>query len=452
MPTQPEFGRRLRELRRRAGMSQAELAGPDLSASYVSLLESGKRVPGPEVVAGLAERLGVTPQSLRGEGADSPAPEAGGEATNDRSKDAAGRIDLVELLFRAREEEEEGATGAAAEQLTARLARYGDGPHRDLLWEVRWSLARIHGRNGRADESRRLLLQLFDDEYTRSSAEKLERVARHLAELSLSNGSLVDGLRFAQIAWTLAEPHQEASVAVRAGTTLVNACAWSGYERWGREVADTLIARLSDKIPWPQRSAAYRESARLCLLNDDYAQARIWFECALEQIDPRQDINAWAEAQYYLAIAEFLVDQGLDERAIERVARARPVIEVLGHTSMLVHLAVLEGHLALRRGELDRARLMADASVEAGSWPAVHEVGVNLLWTARIYRALGDIPTATAVYRRAAELCEQGGAMHFCAYAWREIAELPTAIRHGLSAGDAAPGPEPDILTSQRPS
>jgi tetratricopeptide (TPR) repeat protein len=408
-------------------MSQAELAGPELSASYVSLLEGGKRVPSPEVVAALAEKLGVTPQSLQEEGTGSPEDGARGETAGPGNKHAAGRIDLVELLFRARKEEEEGASDTAAEQFTAILNRYGDDPRHDVLWEVRWSLARVHGRNGRVDESRLLLRQLLDAPSTRSSTEKRERVARHLAELSLRGGGLVDGLRFAQLAWTLAEPQQEASVAVRAGTVLVNACAWSGHQRWGREVADALVARISDEVPWRQRSAAYRESARLGLLTDDYAQARTWFECALEQIDPQQDINAWAEAQYYLAIAEFLVDQGLDERVDERLARARPVIEVIGHTSMLVHLAVLEGHLALRRGQHDRARLMADAAVEAGPWPATHEVGVNLLWTARIYRALGDTSTAAAVYRRAAELCEQSGAMHFCAYAWRELAELPTA-------------------------
>ncbi len=416
----------MRELRRRAGMSQAELAGPELSASYVSLLETGRRVPSPKVVAQLAERLGVTPRSLQKE--DTGLPErTGDEVAGNRSMADPGRFDLVGLLLKARKTEEEGAPATAAGQLTAILDTYGDDPHRDVLWEVRWSLARLHHRNGRADESRRLLLHLFDDEYTRSSAERLERVALRLAELGLGNGSLPDGLRFAHVAWTLAEPLQEASVAVRAGTVLVNACAWGGYRDWGREVAEALVARISDEIPWAQRSAAYRESARLCLLNDDYAQARTWFECALEQTDPQQDINAWAEAQYYLAIAEFLLDEGLDERAVERVARARPVIEVIGRTNMLVHLAVLEGHLALRRGEHDRARLMADAAVEAGSWPAVHEVGVNLLWTARIYRALGDTSTAATVYRRAAELCEQGGAMHFCAYAWRELAELPTA-------------------------
>ncbi|WP_405527453.1 helix-turn-helix domain-containing protein [Streptomyces canus] len=424
LATQPAFGRRVRALRLRAGMSQAALAGPELSASYVSLIESGKREPSPEVATALAERLGVTPESLQSEHTDVPEHGAEGKDTSNGSTGADERIGLMELLLRARREEEEGTSDMAAELLTSILDKDGRSSHRDVLWEVRWSLARIHESSGRVDESRLLLWRLLDDDYTRSSAERLERVARHLAELSLSNGGLVDGLRFAHLAWTLAEPRQDTAAAVRAGTVLVNACAWSGHERWGREVADALVARLSDKIPWPQRSAAYRESARLCLLTDDYPQARIWFAKALEQIDPQKDINAWAEAEYYLAIAEFLVDQDLDDQAVERASRARPVIEVLGHTSMLVHLAVLEGHLALRRGEYDRARLMADASVAAGSWPATHEVGVNQLWTARIYRALGDTATAAGVYRRAAELCEQGGAAYFCAYAWRELAEL----------------------------
>lgn len=39
-------------------MSQAQLAGPDLSDSYVSLIESGKRNPTPNVTRLLAERLG----------------------------------------------------------------------------------------------------------------------------------------------------------------------------------------------------------------------------------------------------------------------------------------------------------------------------------------------------------------------------------------------------------
>src|SRR3954462_16025239 len=54
------FGERLKQLRLSSGLSQGQLAGSDLSASYISLLESGKRTPSSEVVNLLAARLGCS--------------------------------------------------------------------------------------------------------------------------------------------------------------------------------------------------------------------------------------------------------------------------------------------------------------------------------------------------------------------------------------------------------
>ncbi|MEV7504709.1 helix-turn-helix transcriptional regulator [Streptomyces sp. NPDC093018] len=61
------FGRRLRALRRQRALSQNELAGSELSASYVSLLESGKRPPTEEAVVKLAARLGISVAELVGD-------------------------------------------------------------------------------------------------------------------------------------------------------------------------------------------------------------------------------------------------------------------------------------------------------------------------------------------------------------------------------------------------
>src|SRR5450755_3059074 len=61
------FGERLRTLRREAGLSQGDLAGEGLSASYISLLEAGKRSPSSEVLQQLAVRLSCsTTQLLEG--------------------------------------------------------------------------------------------------------------------------------------------------------------------------------------------------------------------------------------------------------------------------------------------------------------------------------------------------------------------------------------------------
>lgn len=58
------FGARVRQRRRELGRSQTELAGGRLSASYLSLLESGKRKPTPAVVTSLAAALDCTPDYL----------------------------------------------------------------------------------------------------------------------------------------------------------------------------------------------------------------------------------------------------------------------------------------------------------------------------------------------------------------------------------------------------
>lgn len=57
-------GLRIKEMRQRRGLSQAQLAGPELSDSYISLIESGKRTPAPGVLELLAARLGCSRKYL----------------------------------------------------------------------------------------------------------------------------------------------------------------------------------------------------------------------------------------------------------------------------------------------------------------------------------------------------------------------------------------------------
>lgn len=59
-----DFGTRLRNLREAAGLTQAELADGIAAASFISLLEAGKRKPKPELVGQFASRLGVTVAEL----------------------------------------------------------------------------------------------------------------------------------------------------------------------------------------------------------------------------------------------------------------------------------------------------------------------------------------------------------------------------------------------------
>jgi transcriptional regulator with XRE-family HTH domain len=64
MPGQGSVGERVRNLRLSKHLSQAQLAGTELSDSYISLIESGKRTPTPAVVRLLASRLSCLPEYL----------------------------------------------------------------------------------------------------------------------------------------------------------------------------------------------------------------------------------------------------------------------------------------------------------------------------------------------------------------------------------------------------
>ncbi|MDO9377799.1 MAG: helix-turn-helix transcriptional regulator [Nocardioidaceae bacterium] len=64
MSVTSDLGSRIRELRLTRGLSQRDLGGGELSASYVSLVEAGKRHPSIEALTLLAERLGTSPRGL----------------------------------------------------------------------------------------------------------------------------------------------------------------------------------------------------------------------------------------------------------------------------------------------------------------------------------------------------------------------------------------------------
>jgi len=57
MPDPEVIGRRIKEVRQRRGLSQAQLAHPELSDSYISLIEGGSRTPTPTALEIIARKL-----------------------------------------------------------------------------------------------------------------------------------------------------------------------------------------------------------------------------------------------------------------------------------------------------------------------------------------------------------------------------------------------------------
>jgi tetratricopeptide (TPR) repeat protein len=138
----------LRQLRVERGLLQGDLAGDGVSASYISLLESGQRQPTPPVVAKLAATLGVSIELLLTGAADADLLEA------------RLNLDYAELALRSGESQ--AAHDAFAEVLQ-RLLSHPDspeagGPGRDhrrheLVEQARWGGVRALEALGRLEEA-----------------------------------------------------------------------------------------------------------------------------------------------------------------------------------------------------------------------------------------------------------------------------------------------------------
>ncbi|QFG23236.1 helix-turn-helix transcriptional regulator [Actinomadura sp. WMMB 499] len=138
MPGPGNVGERVRNLRLTRRLSQAQLAGHDLSDSYISLIESGKRTPTPTVLRMLAERLGCTPEYL----AEGVEPE---QRTHLEVRERHAHLALL------------GGDPAAAEEGFDDVIARSDDP--DLTSRARWGRARALEALGRTD----LAIGLFEE-------------------------------------------------------------------------------------------------------------------------------------------------------------------------------------------------------------------------------------------------------------------------------------------------
>jgi transcriptional regulator with XRE-family HTH domain len=97
-----DVGRRLRDARTKAGLSQRQLAFPGCTAAYISRLEAGARIPSLQMVNQLAARLDVTGSWLA-TGVDAVAAEPA-DLVEAEVALRLGELDTAEALYRAHAE------------------------------------------------------------------------------------------------------------------------------------------------------------------------------------------------------------------------------------------------------------------------------------------------------------------------------------------------------------
>jgi DNA-binding SARP family transcriptional activator/tetratricopeptide (TPR) repeat protein len=165
------------------------------------------------------------------------------------------------------------------------------------------------------------------------------------------------------------------------------------------------------------------------LLDGEAAAAEVLLRSAFEGLHERGLDGEAAQAAAFLGRALLLLD-----RVDEADAAAAQAAELAGSDlKAAITWRDVRARVAVRRGDLDRARDLAGAAVElAGATDALLLVADAHLTLAEVLRAAGDAAGAAAETRRALDACEAKGAT--------VLADAARAALGELAPGELAPG------------
>lgn len=420
---QPDFGRRIREIRRARGLPQSELASETVSASYVSLVESGRRTPSVKAAKAIVERLG-----LRIEDLSAPPP--------DRHP---SRMELIGRLVAARSGQLSGDWERARDDLNALIGQLTSpdaaAGSEEVLWEARWELAVTLGHLAEQEARLDVLTDLLAAPMTEYAPMFQARVLIETARALRRLGRLSESVSYAEQAVRITgelgvapTEHTEALVAA------VSAYAESGDWQRADVLCEELLAGTGQSVPphvdasalWAAgglRRLAGRPSEALDLLNRADALAGAGADLA--------DRARLVRARALAALAA-----GEHEGARTLIEQSRALTELLGSPSARSLQSALECLTALCRGETEQAdRLVPDIVPETPDLPLLDQAWSGIV-RARAHRAAGRSAQAEADYRWVADRYERLGSYRLAMETWRELhadaGDDPAADPHGL--------------------
>jgi transcriptional regulator with XRE-family HTH domain len=406
------LGQRLRVLRNERGLSQADLAGDLVSASYVSLIESGKRLPERDVLQGLARRLAVSSAYLE----TGVAPE---EITEQRlrlqfaeialangSNDEAFRL-FSELVASASGEIRLGAVWGLARAEEARGNLHEAVTHREALLE-----ASRRGEPGAPGLLKLLIgrcrLYRFAGDFARS-IEVGEEALREVRELGLEGTE--DEIKLA--------------------STLVFSYHLRGDTFSAQHLASGVIERAERLASRTAQGNAYWNASLVAAARGHLNQALDMATKTLALLsESSPDLNLAAMRVAYAGLLLQCHPPRIAE-ADDLLGRAHEVQEGLSAGPRLAHCETEMARSALLRRDFDEAVRLSDAAISR-----ISDQGAPQLEKARVVRGLALVMTGraeagAAAVSDAARMLEALGSPRDAAQAWRELGEA--LIRRGRS-------------------
>jgi tetratricopeptide (TPR) repeat protein len=406
------LGDRVRKLRVRLGMSQVRLAGPGLSDSYISLIESDKRVPSPAVIEELARRLGCSAGYLEcGIGEEDLADlrlrlrSAHNALSNGRVEEALGIFgELVRVphLVKLPELYRQTRVGHA-------LALEASGDLRRAIAELEVLADRVAAVDweGWAD----LQIALLRCRRRGGDAQAVTAAEQALARLAAARADSTDS-------------------AIGLGVTLVEVYLADGHLLLARQLAWQLVRTAETSGSPRAQMDAYWRAAAVADADGESERAVEVAERALAFLTDDEQVRALGSLHVFHAalLLKARPDQADRARAFLTLHHQQPGHTPADRAACLVELGRAEVALGFPETALESAQqaihLVGDTVCRAGA----HAYAV----LGDAYDRLGKHADAIDTLTRSAGLLDQLGLPREAAQVWIRLAEL--LERHGAGA------------------
>jgi len=391
-----EVGKRLKEARERAGVSQRQLSFPGCSPAYISRIESGDRIPSLQLLRELGRRLGVSEDYLA----------TGTELAAEGAFDFVGAELSLRLddLAGAEEAFEQGLGKADTDADRARaLAGLGQVAYR-------------RGNPRGAIELLESAFSLRDDlACDPGSADTLGRAYAHVGELESAIGVFERCL-------DAADQRKDVIHTVQFCVLLAYALMDSG--NLGR--AEELLGRalgLGRDIDNPHlRVHLYWSQSKLHGERNDLETAADYARRALELLRITEDTGRMARAFQLLAHIE--IDRGNAEQGLELLEEGWPLLEGTGNPLERAHFRIEEARAFARLGRGEEAAALAMELTGQLGDALPEDAGRAYALLADIFVDLGDAARAEELYELAVELLEKHNPTRYVIEVYTKLAEL----------------------------